>query len=838
MIRPRDVLAAIGVLWLSSSAWNEQSIANSISASIQLAFYLPSSSPTSRSSHLIPPTVLDVDGDGTPEALVAWTQKEEEKSFTLQVLDLRPMSQRRQQSAPFQPKILLESESFPATSRDDGDADRPLKMITGQVLTNDVVKQPKKEHAQSSEGGDRTLRYFCGSDWHDASERCAVHCPSGQSTDCPSGERCFADTPCLAGIDGKKLDETSPVFGMMDSLHTTPAGGWPSVFTVWKDSITMHSLTAEQPSDATDSTKKQRRKQQKPTLEVKQMWHVSPLQPHNKTTVEVEYEDVDVVFLDALSAPADHGSNAGMLIVSGTAVVHVFKPDRDDDKSIDEDGDDEFLGTNWETFVLALDALTGETVWQSYSSNVLDKVLGDPKEKIPLPVASSSSRSTSVARRRSLIPGLQSSDANKGTSVANCLREYRTSLLTSSALPYQFWTYDDTKVAAMHFDHQPRSTSKNRKGVKPHSTAAARRTAQSSPSWLSSIFSREKKRTKPLHYGRPNVIVTHNYEGIHVRSLKNGRSLCHLSLQDETLYADINHDGTLDNLQIVTSHPEALVGGEDDEVVAERKWVQQLAEKVTNSENKVIKPKKKNKKFSKQKAGKELAQPRLCHLLALSGLPTKEELFSTSLCYPNKRGDDSAAAAAAQQQPSIQGAPLLVAEPTSRGGRRAQNHRGHDILAAVNSGFVTRVRGNTGRRLWKVNGNRLYGSDFPTWDDPAAVVFERVDSLQVIPSMRPIVLAGENSVALLSAASGRLLGSIATFPQPSRTRPRLIDLDGDGTLDLLVSTTDAVWGYHIVVTTGASILFRIIVGLLIMGLMLAFLRNRFGPHPGKRSTDL
>jgi hypothetical protein len=41
----------------------------------------------------------------------------------------------------------------------------------------------------------------------------------------------------------------------------------------------------------------------------------------------------------------------------------------------------------------------------------------------------------------------------------------------------------------------------------------------------------------------------------------------------------------------------------------------------------------------------------------------------------------------------------------------------------------------------------------------------------------------------------------------------------------------------VVVWTRASIVFRIMTGLLLMGMMLAVLRNRFGPHPGKRSTD-
>ena len=323
-----------------------------------------------------------------------------------------------------------------------------------------------------------------------------------------------------------------------------------------------------------------------------------------------------------------------------------------------------------------------------------------------------------------------------------------------------------------------------------------------------------------------------------MRSLKNGRSLCHLSLQDATLYADINHDGTLDSLQVVTSQKAmAQLDGDDDAAVQERKWVDRLAEKVSN-QNQRSKGKK-MEMISNQMADQRLAQTPLCHLLALSGIPTKEELFSTSLCYTSKKGK-----IIMTPTHPIQGAPLLVVEPSSRGGRSAQNHRGNDIVAAVNTGFVSRVRGNTGRRLWKHNGHRQYGADFPTWDEDTTdvVLLDHVNSDSIIPSLRPIVLAGDNSAVLLDPGSGNVLGGsrsgLAMFPQPSRTKPRLVDFDGDGTEDLIVSSRDGIWGYKVVVTTGASGVFRIVVGLLMMGLMLAVLRNRFGPHPGKRSTDL
>jgi len=89
---------------------------------------------------------------------------------------------------------------------------------------------------------------------------------------------------------------------------------------------------------------------------------------------------------------------------------------------------------------------------------------------------------------------------------------------------------------------------------------------------------------------------------------------------------------------------------------------------------------------------------------------------------------------------------------------------------------------------------------------------------------------------ILSLKSGKVLAS-ATFSQTSLDRPILADATGDGTPDVLIRSADAIWGYQAVVQSGASTLFRILVGLLLMGMLLALLRNRFGQKGDKRSTD-
>jgi len=296
----------------------------------------------------------------------------------------------------------------------------------------------------------------------------------------------------------------------------------------------------------------------------------------------------------------------------------------------------------------------------------------------------------------------------------------------------------------------------------------------------------------------------HNQLGMEVRSLKNGRSLCHLSLWTETLYTDLNHDGVLDSIQIVTGDhepPEA-----DEKLDDQYKFTAELVKRVANLDEKVS---------LKEALEQQVKRTSLCHAMALSGVPNKEELFSANLC-----GRESTHPSVA-----LEGAPPLAVEGT---------RKGKDVIMAVNNGMVHRYRGSTGRRQWQLVGKHY--EDFPTWDDASIVALSRIEAENVLPSNRPIVLAGENSLAILSPKKGRVL-STAIFPQPSSRRPVLIDFTGDGTTDVLVITTDAIWGYQVVVRTGASIFFRIVVGLLLVGMMLALLRNQFGPQPGKRSTD-
>ena len=114
----------------------------------------------------------------------------------------------------------------------------------------------------------------------------------------------------------------------------------------------------------------------------------------------------------------------------------------------------------------------------------------------------------------------------------------------------------------------------------------------------------------------------------------------------------------------------------------------------------------------------------------------------------------------------------------------------------------------------------------------------RVQSPPIPPPIRPIVIVGENSLAVISVKNGSLLAK-APFPQTSIARPILADCTGDGITDVIVLSADGIWGYQIHIQDGRPVVLRILVGLLIFSLMLAVLRNRFGgERKDTRATDL
>lgn len=886
MLRTRDWVALGMAVFLARLCWmnggsngmggGEES---SLTASIHMSWYLPRHDSSAHSHIALPPAVLDVNGDGVGETLAVLASnreqpqqqehKEEEEEddhpiqWKIQILDLKPgmvSAAARRLAAPFLPQTLLTSPGL--TLPHDVE---PLQLTTGHVDQNPSRDTKTSSSSSSSssnaqDSGDRTLHYFCGTDWHDASEKCAVPCPSGTTDECPEGERCFADTPCLERKKQSQHQHASSRGLMIDPSTTTPAGSWPSIVTLWSDGVVrMHSLVSIGQNE-TDPGEGRRYKSNQPPLQVDLVWETPLFHSVNHSVSVTRWHHSHITFLEGGRVPVVTNNH---VMVTGTVQFTFHNPNHS-----------RFSSPLWETIVMALDSKTGEVLWDSFAENKeLAEALSGANDAAEPPLLLPVQRGvTSYARRRSHNPNLfMTSHADAGTPEANCMKTYRRSLLTSPALPFLIWTAQDIRSHAIHVDHQhgqsqihhahhhhhKHSKTKRKvlassrhgsvsqqkvvskpKGNQASGNVISRVASSVLPSWLQSMSSKtaaaiKRKRHGRRHhsasslsaaashakYGRPNVVVTHNREGLQVRSLKNGRALCHLSLWEETLYSDLNHDGILDSVNIITAqHPI----DEDDDV--DSKWISDLARRVAPQLESV---------GTDHEGKAQLRTANLCHLQALSGLPSKEELFSTNVCGPLHLMEERIAA-----HRLLQAAPPLAVEPTRSGAGRRRGHqkRGHDVIVGLNSGVVTRVDGSSGRIQWQLFQFQ-HAADYPKWQDEEIVALQQIDSTRIrVPSARPIVLTGENGLSIVSAAHGTLLTTIK-FPQMAVERPLLMDINGDGTTDIVVGTADAWWAYPVHIRTGASAVTRIVAGLLLMGMMLALLRNRFGPQPGKRSTD-
>ena len=799
MLRLRDFAAALAIVVLTRLAYDDPS--DSLSASVQLSYYLGRESVHSEGKvHrlALEPVVLDVDGDGTVEALASIMHGSSDE-WILEVLDLKPAaSTDKTHMAPFRPKSLYKSEpmNFKSGLKTTEDAPLlPVKMATGHVMLKgnghraSGEAQHKLTHYKNVELNDRNRHYFCGNDWHHASQECSTPCPQGTVSDCPDGQHCYADTPCDISNVHRQEPKKEDVSFSVNNLLVTPAGGLPSVFSLWSNGVLcMHSLTGDYPSNDAKSIKTRKAKE---LIGIRQMWQTAIVE--DSEIVPLEWVEVSLTYVDS----TDAGDQSGMVVVQ----AHLIHIDHD---SEDEDELEEAI-------VMAFNAETGTKLWDaSLKAHDDDDDEEEKGRKLPIVDAVQS-----TGRRRSLKPHVRDKKAHGLAS--NCLHAYRRSILTSGViLPHIFWGDSDASTRALHFEQQQHNQHaiQAKKKTSTRSRTPGKPGKDKSSSWKSLLSPFRHKRRVSHHQshlkrGKPNVIVSRSEDGIEVRSLKNGRPVCHLSLWHDTLYTDLNHDGVIDGVSVVTGDHHSL---DDDKFLRseDAKWISKLATRLGDS--KMLSEDAKYSEREEQQLGDQ--SQRLCHLYALSGVPFKEELFSVNLCG-NKDPENS-----------LDSAPLLAVE-TAYG-------KGQDIIVALNDKTVQRFRGKSGRRMWQVSGKSH--DEFPSWDDGYITLLDRIDAANVAPAARPVVLVGDTSIALISPGHGRVLAT-APFPLPSIRKPILVDFNGDGTTDIVVITREAVWGYRVTIWAGSSILFRVTVGLLVISLMLAILRNRFGPHQGKRSTD-
>lgn len=801
---------------------------------------------------------------------------------------------------PFYPSVMFTTDGVDAATMGGDDAQAasaaqqgppvPIKMASGQVLLRNGINKMSdsaggggasatgkhKPAGKFVESDDKTRHYFCGTGWGDAAERCATPCPDGTSSSCPEGESCYADTPCdshlaspVANADDDLLDDDTAVVEKATQLILTPRNGLPSVVTLWSDgSLTMHSLTGDYVPGEKHHSRGKRDKQRDITkktkasentlLELRPMWRTNPFQPVNANSDSatastsngggeeegdegepkkeqlppsdiLEFDEIDLT-IDTTAPVGEHG-----------AVIVAARYTRKN-----------YAGRlRAATSYHAIDAFTGNMIWSHGDKEGRGKLgsmvfMGDASALDEDDAKNANDGITSSARRRSFLPGAASAAnslmGSMGvdddiTASEDCMDSFRRWILDpdTGVLPHVSWSSgrDDARIQVAHFDrkHQGQGSTGKKGGAAGHGNKKT--TGGKKMGWQKSMLSvsrrakagatTDKNGNTKLESVRPNVVLFRNREGVSVLSLRNGRPVCHLSLLDNSLYADINTDGIIEQVQVITK----AAGQRDSDVnpnVGAKAGQDASQTFVSDLVNRAIKNQARGNGGSS--SGGVMWSP-LCHVLVLSGIPAREEVFSANLCS-NKKSSMTPAKNAFSAAP-----PLAVP---------GLSHHGLDLVFALNSRQVSRYD-SIGNELWTTLADH---TPLPSWGamgthSPASmqqIDFPAVTRGAASPAVRPIMISGEDGASILSAGRGAILASLS-YPQASVSRPILADLSGDGTSDIIVISTDAVWGYKVSIRASSASFLRIISGLLFMAMALAALYNRFSQPPGtdRRSTD-
>eukprot|EP01083_Nonionella_stella_P073722 199574_1 len=497
------------------------------------------------------------------------------------------------------------------------------------------------------------------------------------------------------------------------------------------------------------------------------------------------------------------------------------------------------------TMYFALDAFSGDILWRRDSDgnnkhNHRDKDNtnsqkgnGNENENDNDALSLSSS-----ARRRSR-HGLYASTNNmsngdnsivKKVVTEDCLHHYGNWMMkkSSNVLPHVYREQgDDSKLTSTHIgrsrargvrhslnqskkanNSRSQNRNRNRQGwmSKHLTTTTSTTTSRARRQQTSKDPNGKASPSNPLHFGRPNTAVFHNSNGINVISLRNGQEICHLSLLKNVLYGDVNNDGVMDHLEVLKSNIEThdlnADGNEDEDNLV----------------------------------------PCQAHLK--TGNSFEDEIISFPLCkdtmrwhYIDKR----------MRTFDLSTAPPLLMEGLDNDDGKAQ----YDMVFAMNNGLMRRYDIH-GKLQWTARGGNV--KDIPSWDKlpegphngyldrinmPNIRTFGHIIDESSLAAIRPIILSGDDKFAIFSSGRGQLL-AVESFPQVAVAQPILTDLNGDGITDVVVLTTDGVWGYTVHITVDRSRFLLILNTVLMVAIGIALLIHNTGDMKSKdrRSTDI
>ncbi|CAI0392947.1 unnamed protein product [Linum tenue] len=397
-------------------------------------------------------------------------------------------------------------------------------------------------------------------------------------------------------------------------------------------------------------------------------------------------------------------------------------------------------------------------------------------------------------------------------------REFRESIL--GVMPHRWERREDTLLQLAHFKRHKRKTLKKVAGKttnypfhKPEENHPPGKDSSKKISNLigkAATYAGSAKSKKQLNYiptitnytqlwWVPNVVVAHQKEGIEALHLASGRTLCKLHLQEGGLHADINGDGVLDHVQ--------AVGGSGAEKT------------VMTGSMEVLRP---------------------CWAVATSGVPVREQLFNVSICHHTllnlfQHGEFSRSFGHTTDVSSLEvAAPILI--PRSDGHKHRKGSHG-DVIFLTNRGEVTSyapgLHGHDAIWQWQL-------MTYATWSNlpsPSGMM----ESGTVVPTLKAFQLRAHDTQQMILAAGDQEAavispgGSIKTKVElPAAPTHAIIaeDFSNDGLTDLIVVTSNGVYGFVQTRTPGA-LFFSTLVGCLLIVMGIIFVTQHLNSMKGK-----
>ncbi len=532
-------------------------------------------------------------------------------------------------------------------------------------------------------------------------------------------------------------------------LVKTRNGSLPSIVTIWNNGdITFHFIT---------TTARRNDQNLNNDLELREMWRINPFgdkkgegndgdtsNNYNSTGIGsstsklIDFSEIDLIL-----------DSDAVIIVAAT--YYNYSALVDDHKRVIKN-----------TLYCAIDALTGDIIWTNQSKE------NDDQYYIRSPTMNENEKNESVPMHHQ---NEESQIINHDENEVDCHKFFGNHISNPSihALPHAYTNADDAKIVISHFN-------------KNHHT---KRRKEKSKSTIDILKDEQSK-----------LILFHNRKGLNVLSLQNGSHVCHLSLHPNRLYADVDKDGSMDEIQVVTKNNSSDVNFTQDD-------------------------------------------QHLCHatLKATNTISPHVERFRVNLCsslYKSyERKKKSVNPGILMKLGTSSTMPLVVESFDDKNDGKHME----DIIFALNHGSIQRYD-SKGELQW--SRSKPF-EDIPTWhddNDKFNGFLGRIDFKKSLKDLlfvvRPILILGDNQMTIVSAGGGRVLASI-TFPQPAIAKPILADVNGDGTTDVLILTNDGIWGY-IVKVNGQSLIMSIAMSLLLLGFFIALVIHECGVD-SRRATD-